>query len=143
MKNFAVIVTYFPDVSVVSSLCRAIVEQNFFVVIVDNSDTGMEFCCGDKCHVILLEKNEGIATAQNIGINYAIERGGDIISFFDIIFFPFTLINFLLAGIDRDNEFLSGRPQFQDPSVFNSITVPSTHISWDVTVLSHHPHLWI
>lgn len=85
MKCYAVIVAYNPDTSALINLCEAVTQQNYLVVIIDNSENAAS--CNahyfSKYHVISLKENKGIAYAQNVGTRYAIDEGAQIISFFD------------------------------------------------------------
>lgn len=85
MNIYCIIVCYKPDVENLIRICRAALSSKTNVVLVDNTE---------KCHIqdlskdlgvelVDLNENYGIAKAQNIGIRLAIERGSDIIIFFD------------------------------------------------------------
>lgn len=80
--TYAVIVTYHPDIDNLINLIHQLLEQKIEVVIVNN--TGVEsFDAPDSVHVINLPKNEGIASAQNHGIRYALSQHAEFICFFD------------------------------------------------------------
>ncbi|MEJ2905646.1 rhamnosyltransferase [Pedobacter panaciterrae] len=85
MKVFAVIVTYNPDFDHVANLCKVLIQSNCNVVFVDNSGNGGldKFSKVAEVSVLDLGTNEGIAHAQNVGIDYAVKQGADTIVFFD------------------------------------------------------------
>jgi len=72
----AVVVTYCPDASVLQRLLSAVCLQVGAVVVVDNTPasraSGQAF--GDA-HTIRLARNNGLAAAQNIGIDWARGQG--------------------------------------------------------------------
>lgn len=84
-KITAIIVTYFPDSQVVAKTIGSICEQVYKVQVIDNTPGGSEvFKNGtvlDKSNIELssLGENVGIARAQNIGIQKAIEDEADFI----------------------------------------------------------------
>lgn len=80
-KVFAVIVTYRPDWNKVGALVHTISEECADYVIVDNSDVAVDRPA--HLNVVSLETNSGIAFAQNVGIDYCLERRSDVIVFFD------------------------------------------------------------
>lgn len=85
MNRYAIVVAYEPDIFKLARLCKSICVQGFNVVVIDNSEKkplGKEFG-GETCKLITLERNMGIAHAQNIGVKYAISQGAQVISFFD------------------------------------------------------------
>lgn len=74
-KVSGIIVTYNPDLDALGSLIRAILPQLTNLIIVDNGSANNVEAWLSKAHpeaaIILLEKNLGIAKAQNIGIEEA------------------------------------------------------------------------
>lgn len=85
MKIYAVIVTYQPNLNVFK-LITALLQQNVKPIIVDNGSKGFDFSpilSDSDCINIFLNKNKGIATAQNVGIKKAINFGARQILFFD------------------------------------------------------------
>lgn len=76
MKIFAVLVSYKPDLKLLTDVIASLFHQVDSVIIVDNGNT--EFSSAfDKCIVIHLNANFGIAYAQNRGIEKAFELGAD------------------------------------------------------------------
>ena len=84
MKHFSIIVTYEPNVQRLEMLCNSLIRQLSTVLIVDNSEyvsiSNNQF---EGCTILRNGENIGIAAAQNIGIEYAITEGADILTFFD------------------------------------------------------------
>jgi rhamnosyltransferase len=76
----AVIVTYFPDAQVVDRLKR-ITSQVAQTVVVDNGSSASclekikEFSKRSAIHLVLNKSNEGLASALNAGVRWAIEQG--------------------------------------------------------------------
>ncbi len=85
MNISAVIVTFNPRNNVIS-LINSLKVQNVRPIIVDNASKKFDFSSievDNQSHLIRLKDNLGIATAQNRGIERAIELGADYIIFFD------------------------------------------------------------
>ena len=85
MSVFAIIVTYYPDIFKLKQLCQNLIEQLDSVIIVDNTpdfrkDLGV---LPNRCEIISLGYNAGIAHAQNTGILFARENKASVIIFFD------------------------------------------------------------
>lgn len=85
MNVFSLIVCYHPDIANLLMLCQTLIKNNCHVIIIDNTEksyisSNLGF---QECSIISLEKNLGIACAQNKGINHAINLGAEIIVFFD------------------------------------------------------------
>ncbi|MCO8068296.1 glycosyltransferase family 2 protein [Acinetobacter schindleri] len=85
MNIFAVIVTYNPDIYKISTLVQSLLVDCVRVIVVDNcsSNFNHEFDFNNDIEIISLNKNFGIAYAQNIGINKAIALKAESIIFFD------------------------------------------------------------
>ncbi|MDP5200711.1 glycosyltransferase family 2 protein [Flavobacterium sp. DG2-3] len=85
MKIFCVIVCYNPDVDNLSRICQSLLLSKTNVILVDNTENCFIEDLSQELGVELIcfNENHGIAKAQNIGINYAIERNADILVFFD------------------------------------------------------------
>lgn len=81
-KVFAIIVTYNPDKNKLRNLVGSILCQKINVIIVDNSDSNSKILI-DDCNIIHLNKNMGIAYAQNKGIDLARKLNSDSVVFFD------------------------------------------------------------
>ncbi len=78
-------VTYNPSLNVLQ-LVKSLQKQNVFVIIVDNNSDSFDFTSlsnSDFCRVLILNSNEGIASAQNKGVNLAVKSGANNIIFFD------------------------------------------------------------
>lgn len=78
----AVVVTYRPDMSLLNDLLRAVRPQVGGVVVVDNTvdswSVGIDNIDGatsDAVELIRLRKNSGLASAQNVGIDWARAHG--------------------------------------------------------------------
>lgn len=85
--NLSIIVTYNPDEKLINIL-NSLTNQNCKVIIVDNSSSNYNYLYSLKKKFIdleikFLEKNFGIAHAQNIGIEYAKKNEFDYVFFFD------------------------------------------------------------
>lgn len=85
MNIFIIIVTFHPNNEHLSIIVDCILKTGCFPIIVDNSENTklLSDAFAEKCKVIKLGENKGIAAAQNIGIEYAIKHSADIIGFFD------------------------------------------------------------
>jgi rhamnosyltransferase len=80
----AVVVTYQPELGSLFRLLRALVPQVSLTVVVDNGSAAniaewLPQCLHGNVVVIPLEENRGIASAQNIGIAKAKEKGADYV----------------------------------------------------------------
>lgn len=80
-----VIISYNPDSSLLLNLCLSLSKQVDQVVLVDNGSEclNVDFNKAHNIHVVRLNKNLGIATAQNIGIKKLIELDVGYVVFFD------------------------------------------------------------
>lgn len=83
MKIFSVVVLFNPDIDNVNALIYSLLKQSCEVVIVDNSPQENTIIRLDGVHYQWLGGNKGIAAAQNTGINFSINSGGDYVIFFD------------------------------------------------------------
>lgn len=82
-KIFAVIVCYEPDRNIYK-LITDLNDQSVLPVIVDNSEKNrLVLSANCKYKYIALKQNIGIAAAQNIGIEYCIKNGANVVVFFD------------------------------------------------------------
>lgn len=84
----AIIVTYHPDLGVLSCLLNAIKHQVEQVLVVDNgSPTDVDgFLAGRNdpaVHALCFGRNRGVAAAQNVGIAWAREQGASFVVLFD------------------------------------------------------------
>jgi rhamnosyltransferase len=85
MNIYSIIVCYNPNINILTNTCNALLANNSNIVLVDNSEVfSLNYFSNikDIC-IINLNGNFGIAKAQNIGIRLAIEKGAEIIAFFD------------------------------------------------------------
>lgn len=85
MKIYTIIVTFNPSQNVIR-LINALKQQNVIPIVVDNGSKDFDFSVIENdidCYLLRLENNLGIASAQNIGIEKAIELGAEYILFFD------------------------------------------------------------
>tara|TARA_B100000989_G_C19521084_1_gene464187 strand:- start:506 stop:1363 length:858 start_codon:yes stop_codon:yes gene_type:complete len=81
-KDSAIIVTYKPNINKLKKLVESILIQKFNVIIVDNSESNSKIFI-DNCSIIHLNKNMGIAYAQNKGIDLARKLNSESVVFFD------------------------------------------------------------
>lgn len=82
--NFAVVVSYNPNIDILSNLIYTLNQSDVKVIIVDNNS----ICDISKINIknnelIILSENRGIAFAQNLGIAKALELSAENIIFFD------------------------------------------------------------
>lgn len=86
MNIACVVVAYNPNVERLASLCRTLAADDADVLVVDNSEIGAagpQFVPDERCTVIRLNENTGIAHAQNIGIEAALATQAEVIVLFD------------------------------------------------------------
>lgn len=86
MKVGVVLVTYNPNIDLVSRFVKHIDKYVDHIIVVDNSKINYDLenlLSGKKNTIILNRSNRGIAEAQNQGIKYAIEIGMDNVFIFD------------------------------------------------------------
>lgn len=85
MKIYSLIVCYNPDIYNLNKICKSLLDANTFVVLVDNTINTYINDLSNKLGVKLITNNDnfGIAKAQNIGIEFALNDGADVIVFFD------------------------------------------------------------
>ncbi|MDC7714637.1 glycosyltransferase family 2 protein [Vogesella sp. LYT5W] len=87
-KTCSIIVSYNPEIDNLVSLTNALARQSDFVIIIDNNSHNKESIVSitetqDRCRSILLDKNTGIAHAQNVGIQFALDHDYAYVVFFD------------------------------------------------------------
>ncbi|MBN2645368.1 MAG: glycosyltransferase family 2 protein [Desulfuromonadaceae bacterium] len=85
---WAIVVTYNPDLEVLARQVDTLVSQVCRIVIVDNGSTcnlagWLPGCWYGSVELVLLEKNLGIATAHNRGIERAQQAGADYVLLMD------------------------------------------------------------
>jgi rhamnosyltransferase len=88
MSLSSIIVTYQPEIEVISNLVLGNINIFNNVIVVDNASDNIKqiselFSDDDRVKLISLDKNVGIATAQNIGINHLGVDEDELIVFFD------------------------------------------------------------
>jgi len=86
MNIVAVIVTYNPNIDCLRALLDSLHSSCVNIIIVDNDSTNGAFkntTFMSNVELLSLNKNEGIAFAQNVGIEKAIKIDADYILFFD------------------------------------------------------------
>ena len=85
MNIFSIIVCFNPKVETLLNLCNKLIDNNYNIVLVDNSNDLklVELIQSDNIHLIQLTENIGIAAAQNKGISYAMDKNADLFIFFD------------------------------------------------------------
>ena len=85
MTRCVIIVTYEPELQHLRRLTESVEEALFIPIIVDNSEKNQVRIemVSEHSKVISLGYNQGIAAAQNRGIEYALSIGAEIIGFFD------------------------------------------------------------
>jgi rhamnosyltransferase len=83
----AIVVSYEPNLANLNSLLHSLNGQAEKIVLIDNhSSNNLESVISKfspKIHFVRLDKNEGIAKAQNIGIRLSKELGAKYVAFFD------------------------------------------------------------
>ncbi len=86
---FAVVVSFHPDLSVLGRLLDALQHQVNGIVVVDNGSPATfqewlkSFHVSIPLRLLALGENRGIASAQNVGIDYAREQGAEFVILFD------------------------------------------------------------
>jgi len=83
LKICAIIVTYNPEIQILSGNINKLNAINISCCVVDNTDASYLSALPTHNKVIAFQENHGIAKAQNEGIKYAISEGYDAIIFFD------------------------------------------------------------
>lgn len=84
-----IIVSYHPEIDDLISNCKEIVNQIDKLILVDNGsnkslqDQIINNLSTDNIIILLENKNQGLAKAQNIGIKKGLELGGDFFLFLD------------------------------------------------------------
>ena len=86
--TIAIVVTYHPDLGVLSRLLDTLKCQVKKIIVVDNGSTiDVNGFLSDRndtsVHYLPLRNNFGVATAQNAGIAWAREQGADFVVLFD------------------------------------------------------------
>ncbi len=86
-KIFGIIVSYNPVISDLLELCKVLIQSDINVLVIDNTEEENyifdEFIGINNLRLVRLWSNDGIATAQNVGIKLALEQGAESVVFFD------------------------------------------------------------
>ncbi|WP_353981429.1 rhamnosyltransferase [Salinicola endophyticus] len=83
MKTYSVIVAYQPDIARLRLMVDVLEKHGINVIVVDNSEPSVGLHLENDAEVISLNKNVGIAAAQNIGIRRALDGDCEAVVFFD------------------------------------------------------------
>lgn len=87
VKIYAIVITYNPDICLLDKAYNSIVNQVDKMVYIDNQSINREdvirWSVGKNIVLLCLDENEGIGTAQNIGIRLALEEGASHVVLFD------------------------------------------------------------
>jgi rhamnosyltransferase len=119
-KVIAVVVTYQPDLDVLARLLDALVRQVDLTCVVDNGSLSNVSSCADRFSprqvtVIRLDRNMGIAFAQNRGIEFAREQKAQFVLLMDQDSLPEDgMVQKLLWAAIKKNAGAVG-PRYQDP----------------------------
>ncbi len=108
MKIIAIIITYNPNDNVFN-LINILKAQNVIPIIIDNGSKNFDFIPieeDSQNQLISLEDNLGIATAQNKGIERALDLGAEYILFFDQ---DSTIPNNFVQDMMDDYQFISNQ----------------------------------
>lgn len=120
----AVVVTYKPELKALRRLLDTLVPQVESVVIVDNGSSDNLAALGKQgsataVEVLCLGENRGIATAQNVGIQWARDRGAEFVLLMDQDSAPpsdlVVKLQFALADLEKAGEKVAAvGPRFVD-----------------------------
>jgi len=116
-KNISVVyVTYLPNAEVLSISLESIIHQVKRVYIVDNTPDSSEIYLDlPKVISVHLNDNFGIAYAQNIGIQYAIDDGSDFVMLSDQdTIYPENYISSMLGAYKDGKNIAAIVPLFND-----------------------------
>jgi len=108
-KIMAIIIAYFPDIQTITKTLESIYRQVSEVLIIDNTPNGSNIFKShelldrkNNVKLITLNKNVGIAKAQNIGIKRALEDKTDFILLSDQdTFYPDSYIAKMLEAYSK------------------------------------------
>lgn len=81
MKFHCVIVTFNPDIELLTKVLVSIFENTNYLCVVDNGSSNLDEIRNIKTNFNLISfaKNRGVATAQNAGIKYALSQNADFL----------------------------------------------------------------
>jgi rhamnosyltransferase len=118
MQVGCVIVTYQPDIELLTRLVESIRQQVGKIYIIDNTPTGVpfpDFKNPDHIEITHLSENMGIAAAQNIGIRNALADNADYVLLSDQdTVFPPSYINDMLPVFSQFSNVAAVVPKFVD-----------------------------
>ncbi|MCZ8167492.1 hypothetical protein [Silanimonas sp.] len=83
MKIIAVIVAFHPNLEQLRILCDQLLGISHHVLVVDNTPQPQELGLGERIQHLPLLSNTGIAHAQNVGAQRALQMQADVVAFFD------------------------------------------------------------
>lgn len=120
LKIDLVLVSYNPDLKLLVKTIQLISRQVRQVIVVDNNST----ICNlfeeldrrfKKLKIFVCNENLGIATAQNIGIEYSLANNSDYILLTDQdTIFPDNYIDMMLPSFIRSSNVIAASPLFYD-----------------------------
>ena len=113
------IVTYIPDMQLLTKAIASMVEQVRKIYIIDNTPMRVEALQkfkNEKIEIIYLDDNKGIAYAQNIGIKKSLENKSDfiVLSDQDTIYPENYVTNMLKIENTNFNKVIAFTPLFRD-----------------------------
>ncbi len=131
-KCCAIVVTYNPDITALLKLLGQLNKETEFIVI-DNASEGLDKLCEsivvyERCKNLLrLSKNEGLAKAINIGIDWAIANDCDYVFLFDQDSGLCDLfVDRMIEAYERAEEIGSNRVAALGPRVINPQSMRQT-----------------
>lgn len=116
----AVVVTYQPESEVLERLLEMLVPQVTSVVVVDNGSHSEPAAWNSECvinpvELLLLGVNRGIAAAQNIGIQWARDRGAGFVLLMDQDSVPASdMVEKLLSALSEHPLPAAAGPRYMD-----------------------------
>lgn len=116
----AVIVTYQPNMELLESVVHAVASQVGFIYIVDNGSDlpihdSLFISINKRLELNRLERNSGIAYAQNLGIEFARQKGYQFVLLMDQDSVPVPdMVSRLLAVAGTGANFASAGPRYLD-----------------------------
>lgn len=137
MRISAIIITYNPNIENVINLCKELLTQNVSVIVVDNASENIgnlrsELDKLNTVELLALNKNFGIAFAQNRGIDLASQKNANYLLFFDQdSSIPEKYITYLFSDFKQASEIFAKPigiigPRFTDKRYgfyYNAITL--------------------
>ena len=122
VPTFTIIVSYYPQLKIFNKLLESLLYQVKRIYIIDNTNNQIKFFkkpYHEKIKTFYFNKNTGIAYAQNVGINKAIEEGAEyiILSDQDTIY-PENYVSEMLKCFE-DEKVAAAGPMFVDTHTGN------------------------